>query len=497
MAGSEIQEPFSLSFQGSSIHSGSISFGRFEEEGLSWEKRSSFSHNRYLEEVDKCSKPGSVTEMKAHFEAHFKKRGMRVPSSIESQTWGVRQTDDDATESFEDYRSDGSFSENTSQSESPCNYQEKIQCEYVEESDHCVSYDEIVVNSDDVIELDEEGGVDHLTLDVSLDNDEVVPVECISIIEDSYEDLGQQETPLEIEVRDDDDDDDDNKDKEHCTKVQETESILVEHVQEKASGVTERPSSACGPKSLPNAKPISPNAVSVTKTSTKRHDVTPKASSGKTKGSSLRANSITKVDAKSQKELRPKKTVESRPPTSKKIETRTPLATNRPKTSSYSAKLEMSTCASGFRFKCSERAEKRKEFYMKLEEKIHAKKTETNKVQAKTQQMAEAEMKQFRKSLNFKATPMPSFYNTVTRPVSHNKTEPYKVAPSRPRSTTSASSTNRAVSKGVGDKNGFEEGRMVKVMVGNKKPSAAKDSGLQKGNFMAVETKQKLGKSRN
>ncbi|CAN6934840.1 unnamed protein product [Brassica oleracea var. botrytis] len=452
MAGSEIQEPISLSFQESSIHSGSISFGRFEEEGLSWEKRSSFSHNRYLEEVDKCSKPGSVTEMKAHFEAHFKKRGMRLPSSIESQTWGVRQTGDDATESFEDYRSDGSFSENTSQSESPCNYQGKSQCEYVEESDHCVSYDEIVVNSDDVIELDEEGGA---TLDVPLDNDEVVPVECISIKEVRCEVLGQQEMPLEIEVRDDD------EDKEHCAEVQETESRLVEHVPEKASDVTERSSSACEPKSLPNAKPIIPKVVNVTKASIKRHDVTPKAVSGRTKGSYLSANSKTKVDAKSQKELRPKKTVESRPSTSKKIETRTPLATNRPKTGSYSAKLEMSTGATSFRFKCSERAEKRKEFYMKLEEKIHAKKTETNQVQAKTQQKAEAEMKQFRKSLNFKATPMPSFYNTVTRPVSCYKTEPSKVAPSRPRSTTSASSTNRRVSR-VGDKHGTEEGKMVK-----------------------------------
>ncbi|KAG2321642.1 hypothetical protein Bca52824_014855 [Brassica carinata] len=472
MAGSEIQEPISLSFQESSIHSGSISFGRFEEEGLSWEKRSSFSHNRYLEEVDKCSKPGSVTEMKAHFEAHFKKRGMRLPSSIESQTWGVRQTGDDATESFEDYRSDGSFSENTSQSESPCNYQGKSQCEYVEESDHCVSYDEIAVNSDDVIELDEEGGA---TLDVPLDNDEVVPVECISIKEVRCEVLGQQEMPLEIEVRDDD------EDKEHCAEVQETESRLVEHVPEKASDVTERSSSACEPKSLPNAKPIIPKVVNVTKASIKRHDVTPKAVSGRTKGSYLSANSKTKVDAKSQKELRPKKTVESRPSTSKKIETRTPLATNRPKTGSYSAKLEMSTGATSFRFKCSERAEKRKEFYMKLEEKIHAKKTETNQVQAKTQQKAEAEMKQFRKSLNFKATPMPSFYNTVTRPVSCYKTEPSKVAPSRPRSTTSASSTNRRVSR-VGDKHGTEE---------------AKDSGLQKGNFRAVETKQKVGKSGN
>lgn len=62
--------------QADSIHSGSISFGRFENEPLSWERRSSFSHNRYLEEVEKCSKPGSVIEKKAYFEARFKKKGL-------------------------------------------------------------------------------------------------------------------------------------------------------------------------------------------------------------------------------------------------------------------------------------------------------------------------------------------------------------------------------------------------------------------------------------
>lgn len=62
--------------QADSIHSGSVSFGRFESEPLSWERRSSFSHNRYLEEVEKCSKPGSVIEKKAYFEAHFKKKGL-------------------------------------------------------------------------------------------------------------------------------------------------------------------------------------------------------------------------------------------------------------------------------------------------------------------------------------------------------------------------------------------------------------------------------------
>ncbi|KFK41522.1 hypothetical protein AALP_AA2G140600 [Arabis alpina] len=451
MITSEIQESFSPSFQAKSIHSGSIFFGRFEKEGLSWERRSSFSHNKYLEEVDKCSKPGSVTEMKAHFEAHFKKKGIRFPTSLESKTcWGVvSQTGelDDATESFEDYRSDESFSENTSQSDSheqeKCG-QEKSQCEYNEGSGHSVRYDEIVVNLDDVIELDEEGRVLH----VPLDNDEVAV------------DFGLPEMPLEIEVRDED-----------RTIVEETESRFDQHVLEKLTNVTERPSSS---SSASRSKPL---------------ENIPYDEDAKT-------NTKTKIKTKSQNELRQKIIVGSKPPTSKKPEMKTPLTTNRCKNGIYSSKLEMSTNASGFLFKCSERAEKRKEFYMKLEEKIHAKKSETNQVQAKTQQKVEAEMKQFRKSLNFKATPMPSFYNSGTRPGSNNKTEPSKMAPSRPRHTTLASSTNRAVTR-VGYKHGFEEGKNVKVTVGNRKQSAVQDSDMPKGSFTVVGTKQKIGTRRS
>ncbi|KAL5722370.1 hypothetical protein ACHQM5_005900 [Ranunculus cassubicifolius] len=62
---------------GDSVFKQSVSFGRFENDLLSWERWSSFSQNKYLEEVGKCSTPGSVAKKKAYFEAHYKKIAAR------------------------------------------------------------------------------------------------------------------------------------------------------------------------------------------------------------------------------------------------------------------------------------------------------------------------------------------------------------------------------------------------------------------------------------
>ncbi|PKI56199.1 protein WVD2-like 7 isoform X1 [Punica granatum] len=63
----------------------SVSFGRFENDSLSWEKWSTFSPNKYLEEVEKCATPGSVAEKKAYFEAHYRKIAARKAEQMEQE----------------------------------------------------------------------------------------------------------------------------------------------------------------------------------------------------------------------------------------------------------------------------------------------------------------------------------------------------------------------------------------------------------------------------
>ncbi|XP_050373248.1 protein WVD2-like 7 [Argentina anserina] len=452
MAG-EIEEPFSFRFQAEYIHSGSISFGRFENEGLSWERRSAFSHNRYVEEVEKCMKPGSVTERKAYFEAHFKKKGLPRPNLAEC----YRVCRNDASES------DGAYRE---------------ECELGNEGSNCTESDErsegsvssVYLGDFEVKECEKEEA-----LEVSLSEPQRAPtVNQIAILVDgAVEDVNFEEP---------------NQPERGC----ENSSPIVEEpegdVNENHDGVAKN---AEVPSKIEPAECVDKTIVESGKCASSKLKVVKESKLGKPKASisQVRRGSSAKHPLqnyntrqrertrKTDKDMLPSKTAapathsvrrtpkleesmqgksfnESKSdiessikklhelqPSAFKPETRGRQMTNRISNGANLSKSDTRSTVSTLKFKSSERAEKRKEFFMKLEEKLHAKEDEMIKVQARKQEKREAEIKQFRRALNFKAAPMPSFYNVPTA----SKPDESKIASTKCSKVETSRGNGRAV----------------------------------------------------
>ncbi|KAG2316188.1 hypothetical protein Bca52824_019310 [Brassica carinata] len=104
-------------------------------------------------------------------------------------------------------------------------------------------------------------------------------------------------------------------------------------------------------------------------------------------------------------------------------------------------------------FKSAQRAEKRKEYFQKLEEKNQALEAERNELEQRQKEEQEAALKQLRKNLKFKAKPVPNFYYEAPPA----KPELKKLPLTRPKSPKLILSRRKSFSDAVTSSSSREE----------------------------------------
>ncbi|XP_047968571.1 protein WVD2-like 7 [Salvia hispanica] len=452
MAG-EIGESVRLEFKAESFLSGSISFGRYENEDLCWERRSSFSHNRYLEEVERCSKPGSVTEKKAILEAHFRKKGLFGLCSPRIRSDVVYQVSDNEASEKRCYGDEFVHTHSPKHDEGmdsfACGSEHGMREQEGEVSDSSSLVAQIEYKHDDARDFDcfsERGTVEEEHRDnpgsvLSMDSRSETEVDEALDRGAANSDMDNVSNPS-ISLLSDNHGIEENRDAslegQRVSSSEENAPSQAEHVKPTSLRLvsvtkTRRYASNRGASNGSEKRPNKTvyNARTILEAEKKIKEATAQGKQSKQKSPTHEPESKAKGvnDIKrGDKESRNKRTQVPRPSALTEV-------CSRVKPQRY---VKQDT--SRFSFKCNERAERRKEFDMKIDENIRAREAERRKIQAKIQQKAEAEIKQLRKTLNFKVRPLPSFYHRVER-------EPHRTKTSQQRVARNAKPTTKCLSR--------------------------------------------------
>lgn len=445
----------------------SVSFGRFENDSLSWEKWSTFSPNKYLEEVEKCATPGSVAQKKAYFEAHYKKIAARKAELLSQEKQSdidtLRPEDENGEDQSGICRADAEFDASNNENS----------IEGVKQETH--SFGEMSRTVVDSLEEDSAVSGDHQVSSVYGESEQLEYILDSSQVEKSEgesptngaEDLKESSLKLDEEI----------------VKASEVEAkhVKMEHSKDPKLGQAtagDRNSNAAKTKKkpvLPSSKaaqvstPRSLRSTTTTKTpafaSTRKGNCASLSGRGTTSTgenkriankslhmslslgpskpdpaplSSMRKSSI--MEKMGDKEIvkrtfktfqsisLPQTSGEERSLVKKQIpsrETEPRIQKSMRKENGRPTKVDSINKISGNAVRASGslkndmRAEKGKEFPKKIEGKSNTKEAERVRLQSKLKEQREAENKKVKR--NFKATPLPAFYRV--QKVSKNRSE--------------------------------------------------------------------------